>query len=30
MFWSIFFNSLALIIGILAVGWVVASLLKRN
>lgn len=30
MFWSIFLNSLALIIGILVVGWILASLLKRD
>lgn len=30
MFWSIFLNSLALIIAILAVGWVAATLLKRH
>lgn len=30
MFWSIFFNSLALILAILAVGWVVAYLIHRR
>jgi len=30
MFWSIFFNSLALIVGILVIGWIAASLLKRD
>jgi hypothetical protein len=30
MFWSIFFNSLALIVGILVIGWIIASLVKRN
>jgi len=30
MFWNIFFNSLALILAILAVGWVVAYLIHRR
>ncbi len=30
MFWSIFFNSLVLIIAILVVGWLAARLLTRH
>lgn len=30
MFWSIFLNSLVLILAILAVGWVAARLLNRH
>ncbi len=30
MFWSIFFNSLVLIIAILIVGWLAARLLTRH
>ncbi len=30
MFWSIFFNSLVLILAILAVGWVVDYLIHRR
>lgn len=30
MFWNIFFNSLALIVGILVIGWIIASLVKRS
>ena len=30
MFWSIFIDSLALILAILAVGWVVAYLIHRR
>ena len=30
MFWSIFFNSLVLIIAILIVGWLVARVLNRH
>jgi len=30
MFWSIFFDSLALILAILAVGWLVAYVVQRH
>jgi hypothetical protein len=30
MFWNIFFDSLALIIAILAIGWVIAYLVHRR
>lgn len=30
MFWSIFLNSLALIVAILIVGWIAAKLLTRH
>ena len=30
MFWSIFFNSLVLILAILAVGWIVAYLIHNR
>jgi hypothetical protein len=30
MFWSIFFDSLILILAILAVGWVVSALIGRK
>jgi hypothetical protein len=30
MFWKIFFDSLILILGVLAVGWVVASIVRRR
>ena len=30
MFWNIFFDSLTLILGILAVGWIIASLVGRR
>jgi hypothetical protein len=30
MFWSIFFDSLALILAILAVGWIVAYLIHSR
>jgi len=30
MFWKIFFDSLIFIIGILIVGWVIASLIGRR
>ncbi len=30
MFWKIFFDSLILILGVLAVGWVVASVVRRG
>lgn len=30
MFWKIFFDSLIFIIGILVVGWVIASLIGRR
>lgn len=30
MFWSIFFNSLVLIIAILIVGWLAARVLNRH
>lgn len=30
MFWSIFFDSLALILAILAVGWVIAYLIQHR
>lgn len=30
MFWSIFLNSVVLILAILVVGWIAATLLHRN
>ncbi len=30
MFWNIFFDSLALIFGVLAAGWFVALLIRRR
>lgn len=30
MFWKIFFDSLILILGILAMGWIIASLIGRR
>jgi hypothetical protein len=30
MFWSIFFNSLALILAILVIGWLISYLIHRR